>query len=308
MFMRPSGYTLIFMTALISGFAIFVNKFGIQGFNPFLYTGIKNALVAVALFSVIIAFYWKKELVKLDRKDWRDLFIIGTVGGSVPFLLFFYGLSITTAIEAAFVHKLMFLFVAVLAFIFLKERLTKKQIAASAGLLLGLFFLIGLPSTVDEGVLLILAATIFWSIENTFAKHVLKRLSGTMVAFGRMFFGSIIILAYLGITGELFLVSAFTVEHWIWTFISVAFLFAYVMTWYNGLKTVKVSEATAILILGSAVTAFLELSGLTPEKFLGGLIIVLSILFLVLASTGSAAMIKKLVLLKKEALYAIKRN
>jgi drug/metabolite transporter (DMT)-like permease len=80
------------------------------------------------------------------------------------------------------------------------------------------------------------------------------------------------------------------------------------MTWYNGLKTVKVSEATAILILGSVVTAFLELSGLTPEKFLGGIIIILSTLFLVLASTRSAAIIKKLVLLKKEALYAIKRN
>ncbi len=121
--MRFSGYTLIFMTALISGFSIFVNKFSIQGFNPFLYAGIKNALVAIALFSVIIAFHRRKELTKLTRTDWRDLFIIGAVGGSVPFLLFFYGLSITTAAKAAFVHKLVFLFVAALAFVFLKERL-----------------------------------------------------------------------------------------------------------------------------------------------------------------------------------------
>ena len=305
--MRPSGYTLIFMTALISGFSIFVNKFGVQGFNPFLYAGIKNALVAIALFSVIIAFHWRKELAKLNQKDWRDLFIIGAVGGSVPFLLFFYGLTITTAAKAAFIHKLMFLFVAVLAFVFLKERLTRKQMAATIGLLLGLFFLIGLPRTIDEGMLLILAATVFWSIENTFAKHVLKRLNGTIVAFGRMFFGSVIILAYLAMTGEIFLMSAFTAEHWMWTFISVAFLFAYVMTWYNGLKTVRVSEATAILMLGSAITAFLELSSLTPEKFLGAAIIVLSTALFVLTGVGSAAMIKKLVLLK-EALYAIKRN
>ena len=81
------GAWLVLATAIISGFAIFLNAFGVKGINPYLFTGTKNLLVAVFLLSTILLFKQFKELRKLERKDWLNLGLIGLTGGSIPFLL-----------------------------------------------------------------------------------------------------------------------------------------------------------------------------------------------------------------------------
>jgi len=64
--------------------------------------------------------------------------LIAIVGGSLPFLLFFTGLSLASAPSAAFIHKTLFIWVAFLAVPFLGERLGWAQICA-LGVLLGTF-------------------------------------------------------------------------------------------------------------------------------------------------------------------------
>ena len=59
----------------------------------------------------------------MGRGQWGALAAIGVIGGSVPFVLFFEGLSSATSPQAAFLHKTLVLWVAVLAVVFLGERL-----------------------------------------------------------------------------------------------------------------------------------------------------------------------------------------
>ena len=49
--------------------------------------------------------------------------MIGVIGGSVPFILFFNGLAMASAPSAAFIHKTLFVWVVLLAVPFLGERL-----------------------------------------------------------------------------------------------------------------------------------------------------------------------------------------
>ncbi|MBI2597878.1 MAG: DMT family transporter [Candidatus Diapherotrites archaeon] len=128
---ESKGITLVAMAALVSGVSIFLNKFAVAGLNPFVFTALKNVFVAVFLASVILLLGEMKSLKALSKKQWLKLALIGLVGGSIPFLLFFYGLKLTSAVNAGFIHKTLFVWVFVFASVFLKEKIGKKLIAGA---------------------------------------------------------------------------------------------------------------------------------------------------------------------------------
>ena len=256
------GYFLVFLTALISGFSIYINKFGVGIFkNPEIYTFLRVLLVAFILGLILVVFDFKK-VKNLRKRDWLLLVLIGLVGGSVPFLLFFKGLKITSSAEGSFIHKTMFLWIAILASVFLKEKIDRKFLFGALILLFANSLLLKkfhfLP---DRGDLLILIATIFWAIENTLSKYLLStsNLDGKTVAFGRMFFGTIFIWIYLIFTGQISEIFVLNLKQINWVLITGIILLFYVLTWYSGLKFIPVSKASAILLLGSPITTILNL-------------------------------------------------
>jgi drug/metabolite transporter (DMT)-like permease len=253
------GLMLVLATAVISGVSIFLNKFAVGGINSSVFTFSKNVVVSLLLISIVMALGRLKELKQLTKKQWSLIALVGLIGGSIPFLLFFKGLQITSSTTGSLIHKTMFLFVAVLAVIFLKEKLNKPILAATVLLVAGNFFLLGINTiSFDAGTLLILTATALWACENVLSKHMLRELSGNTVAFGRMFFGSLFILAFLAITGQLTLVAELTSSQLWWILATSLLLLGYVVTWYNGLKQVNVTIAASILALGLPVTTLLN--------------------------------------------------
>jgi drug/metabolite transporter (DMT)-like permease len=248
----------VFFTALVSGFSIFINSFGVKGFDSSVFTFSKNIIVALFLFSIILSLKQFNELKKLNKKQWLQLVSIGFIGGSIPFLLFFKGLQLTTGTTSAFIHKTIFIYITIFALLFLKEKLTKGLFLGAIMLLLGNYFMLRPDFNFSIGHILILIATIFWAAENTLAKYVLKELSGTIVAFGRMFFGSLFILTFLVFTHKLSLILLMSIRQYLWILVTAIFLLLYVFSYYNGLKHIKVTTAACILTLGSPITTMLN--------------------------------------------------
>jgi len=256
------GYFLVFLTAIISGFAIFINKFGVGVFKSSeIYTFLRVALVSLILGLILVISDFKK-IKNLKKREWIFLALIGLFGGCIPFLLFFKGLKITSSAEGSFIHKTMFLWVAILAIFFLKEKIDQKFLFGALILLFANALLLKNFSFVfDKGDFLILIATIFWAIENILSKYLLSNsnLDGKTVAFGRMFFGAIFILIYLILTNQTSQIFVLNLKQIIWVLITGIILLFYVLTWYSGLKFIPVSKATAILLLGSPITTLLNL-------------------------------------------------
>ena len=121
----PFGATALALgTMVISGVSVFISKIGVTVINnPIVYTTLKNTMVALLLMGLIIAVKKWAEVKSLTKPQWLKLLAIGVVGGSIPFALFFSGLSKTSAINAALIHKTLFLWVLLLAIPILKERL-----------------------------------------------------------------------------------------------------------------------------------------------------------------------------------------
>ena len=277
---KNKGFLLVLGTAFISGLSVFVNKFGIAVINPYIFTGLKNIIITLLIISWLLMMKDWKILKNLKQKQWLLLILIGLVGGFVPFLLFFKGLSMTSGVQAAFMHKTMFIYIAILAFVFLKEKISKNFLIAGLLLLLGNILLLKLTSySFGLGDVLILIATLFWAGENVLSKYMLNDLPSRIVIWGRMFFGSIFIILFLLMTNQIGLVSSLSINQLGWVMITSVLLFGYVCTWYSGLKYIKVSEAAVILLLATPITTLLSWMFLDKALLISQIIgIILSLL------------------------------
>jgi drug/metabolite transporter (DMT)-like permease len=202
----------------------------------------------------------------LNKKQWLKLVVIGIIGGSAPFLLFFKGLSLTATVNAAFIHKTLFIWVALLAIPFLKEKISSFQLLSFGTLLLGVYLFIRPENlTFGLGELLVFLATFLWAVENVIAKVTLREVKPLIVAWGRMFFGSIILLTYILLSGGISqLVSGSGIQI-VWLLLSGLILFGYVVTWYSALKFAPATVVSAVLVIAAPITAVLNMIFVTQQ-------------------------------------------
>ncbi len=280
------GIILAVLAACVSGVSIYINKFGI-GFwtNATAYTTVKNIVAVIFLTSVLLMFKKTQELKLLSKKQWLRLFIIGIIGGSAPFLLFFKALTLISASEAAFIHKTLFIWVAIFAYPLLKEKINYLQIFAF-GLLLFSIYLFASPLKWSFGVssLLALSATLLWAIETVVAKTILKEISSTTTAWARMFFGSLILILWIFITGDVYSIIPQTFNQIFWATSTGIILFVYVSVWYKALELAPATTVSSILVIAAPITTIIDglvLNGsLKTLKFIPLFIMLVSIILI----------------------------
>ena len=168
---RTTGIALAGLTAVISGFSIFINGYGVRRFDDATtYTTAKN-MVAATLVTALFLFWRHRNSgamqrpkaapeTVLPRPQRIGVFaLVAVIGGSLPFVLFFEGLSRATSTDAAFLHKTLVAWVAILAVVLLRERVGPLH------------------------QFLILAATLCWAVEVVVSRHVLQRGVGGLLIF-----------------------------------------------------------------------------------------------------------------------------
>jgi drug/metabolite transporter (DMT)-like permease len=257
-----TGVLLALATALLSGVSIWVNAFAVKQVpDPAVYTTIKNGIAAILLVALMAVTVRPVTIRSISSRAWAGLLVIGVVGGSVPFILFFTGLAQASAPSAAFIHKTLFVWVALLAAPFLGERLGGAQLAALGVLLVGQAFVLT-PAGVawGTGETMIAAATLLWAVETVVARRVLRDVPSAVVGACRLGIGLVVLAGFLGTTGRLSALAALSGTQWAWATLTGAFLFGYVATWFAALQRAPASLVTAILVLGAPVTAVIQLA------------------------------------------------
>ena len=253
-------YALI--TSVISGVSIFINKFAVSEVTPPLYfTSIKNIVVGIFIVSIVLSVGKWKELRKLSKKDIRNLLLIGLVGGSIPFYLYFEGLSKISAINGAIIHKSLVIWVALLAIPFLKEKMSKLQALAVFALFGSNFFVGGFSGfEFSRGEMLVLLATVFWSVENILSKKILSKIDTDIVVLFRMGFGSLNLMVATFISVPETIVKTLTLSYQqiFWILITAVLLFGYVSNWYKALKFSSAIFVTSVLVSSTLITNILS--------------------------------------------------
>lgn len=260
---RAAGIALAFVTAVISGVAIFVNGHAVRRFgDATVYTTAKNAVAGVLLLALALPVLNRSSSGGLPRSkpQWGWLLAIAVVGGSVPFVLFFEGLARAEATQAAFIQKTLVVWVALLAVPLLQERLGPAHVAAIALLLAGQAWLAGDAGTVvfGTGEALILAATLLWAVEVVIAKRLLASIGSRTVGAARMAVGTAVLLGWVAVSGRAHELWSLSADQWGWVLLTGLILTGYVATWFAALARAQAVDVTAVLVFGAVVTAVLS--------------------------------------------------
>lgn len=265
---RRAGVALAFGTACVSGVAVFVNSYGVRRVpDASVYTTAKNLVAALALVVAYAVADFRRPVVPATpaarrgaaRANRLGLVAVGVVGGGVPFVLFFEGLARAAGPQAAFLHKTLVVWVALLAVPLLGERLRPVHVGAIALLVWGQAQLAGGVGTLrGDGEALIVAATALWSVEVILAKRLLVGVASLTVGAARLGIGSLLLVGWLAATGRVDDLLGLASWQWGWAVLTGGLLAVYVATWFAALARAQAVDVTAALVAGALVTTALD--------------------------------------------------
>ena len=279
---RVPGVALAGATALVSGVSVFVNSYGVRaGATPAVYTTAKN-LVAVAVLSFVALIGWtvrtrrigsaaanfvttapEAREVPATRRwvEWLGLAYVGVVGGGLAFVLFFDGLAQSEPAPAAFWRDTLVLWVAVLAVLFLRERLRWWNFVAIVLLFSGEVVVSGGVGQLaaNRGELDVLISSALWALEVVIARRLLRTRSPATLAIVRMGLGALTLIVYLAASGSLGQLGAMNADQWHWALWTGLLLSAYVATWMSALARARATDVTSVLASSALITWLLQL-------------------------------------------------
>ena len=285
------GLALAAGTAVISGVSVYLNSYGVRSVpDAAVYTTAKNLVAAAVLLLAVTLWHGTRGARSVPgappspearRNSWGrrlGLAYVGVVGGGVAFIMFFSGLAQSSAQPAAFLHDTLVVWVAVLAWPFLRERVSGWNLLAIGLLVAGEVAVAGGTGqlSMGPGAGLVLGATLLWALETVVAKRLLGTLSPGRVAVTRMGVGVAVLLAYLGITGSFGGLLTLAPGQWSWALVTGLLLAAYVGTWMGALARARAVDVTSVLVGSVLVTTLLSaafgVGGLATEG--AGLVLV----------------------------------
>lgn len=265
---------LIVCATLAWGGTPAIMKLTLQEVPPF-----SLAFIRMFFASLILGAFVFRNL-KIQKADIGRFLLAAISGVTLNIGFFFLGLKLAPAINAALLIAAVPIFTLIGASIYLHEKVNAKLIIASALALIGVFVIIGKPDsstsiyTILGNVLLLLSA-VAWVVNEIVSKKLLRKYSGTIVAFYTMAIGSVTFLPlaiyeYFSNPGWIAGVSTTGILG-IFYGVFVASLFAY-WAWQVGLSKLSADSASFFFYIDPIFGAILAII-LLGEKITSGLII-----------------------------------
>ncbi|MCI0504130.1 DMT family transporter [Candidatus Micrarchaeota archaeon] len=292
------GIALALIAAIISGFSVFVNGAAVKLADPVAYAVLKNAGAFALVAAFMLAIGEWGSIRNLGRRQWLTLALIGVIGGSIPFAMFFQGLALGGASVSSFIFRSLFVFAGVFGYLILKEAPEPRDVAAGFAILAGNALLVSGDMLFGAGQLLVLGATALWALEYTISRKALAEIPPRTVMAFRMLFGSALLISFMGADGSLGSLMAMNAEAFQWLLLTSVILGGFMMAWYSALKRLPVHKAASILALGGIITAALEMlflgKSVSPVEALGLLLILLGVAVAARAVDGVLSVSRRL--------------
>ncbi|MEM3059674.1 MAG: DMT family transporter [Methanomassiliicoccales archaeon] len=170
-------------------------KIGVESIDPFLFSFLRFLFASILFIIVLLIFG------KFDLRLFGDKLIWGIAGfNSVALELQHLGMTMTTATNAVLLVDINVVFVAILAFFILSERITLSVIC---GLILGLLGVVVVSTNGDlslvlsgsfSGNALVFAAGILWAFYIVYQKKVLMKEIDVLLVTSNVILATTIIL------------------------------------------------------------------------------------------------------------------
>jgi len=196
-------------------------------------------------FAAVTAFAYtllSGKSVRIKGARLSDILSVGLIGTVFAPLAYFLGLTQTFAVNAALIAHLQPLFVSILGFLFLREKMHKHDVVG--GILIGIAVFLITGRTVDNivnlklgnlGDFVVLLATLGWASVAIPGKRLTRHLSSVVIVSYRFLVASIVFLPLLLFLNQLVIKSIYQV------ILGVTVGLGYIF-YYEGLKRIKAAQ------------------------------------------------------------------
>jgi len=272
---------------IVWGGSFIATKIVLRDLSPITIVWLRFSMGVVILGGAVI---FRKQFLLLNRNEWPYFALLGFLGITFHQWLQSNALQTSEASTTAWIVATTPVFMALLGWLVLKERLGWMKIAGILLAFLGVLLVvydgdlgaISLRSFGKPGDILILVSAINWTVFSVLSRPGLKRHPATLMMFYIMAFGWFFTSILFFRTESIFQVSNLTANGWI----ALAFLgifcsgLAYI-AWYDALQALSTAQTGVFLYiepLVAVVVAFLILGeAITAASLVGGGIIILGV-------------------------------
>jgi len=285
-----SGYLYILIGATLWGVSSVVAKsLFIIGLPPAELVQIRLTLATLTLLLVLLIFDKKRMIISL--KDVPYFFVLGFVGVAGVQFTYYYTISKIHVGPAVLIQYLSPVWVALYAFVFQKEPLSKRKIAALLLALLGCYFTVGgyrldLLRLNRIGIVSGLISSLFFSFYALYGEKGLKKYDPwTLILYG---FGFGAVFYWLLISPMRVIAGGYSLKIW------VAFLYIAIFStlipfglYFKGIERVRATRASITATwepVVAGLTAYFVLGEvLSPLQVVGGFGVIAAIVLLQMA-------------------------
>jgi drug/metabolite transporter (DMT)-like permease len=285
-----SGYLYILIGTTLWGVSSVVAKsLFIIGLPPAELVQIRLTLATLTLLLTLLIFDRKRMIISL--KDLPYFFVLGFVGVAGVQFTYYYTISKIHVGPAVLIQYLSPVWIALYAFVFQKEPLTKTKLAALLLALLGCYFTVGgyrldLFRLNRIGIVSGLISSLFFSFYALYGEKGLKKYDPwTLILYG---FGFGAVFYWLLISPMRVIAGGYSFKIW------VAFLYIAIFStlipfglYFKGIERVRATRASITATwepVVAGVTAYFVLGEvLSPFQVVGGFGVIAAIVLLQMA-------------------------
>ena len=258
------------------GIGFVITKPGMEQLPPMLINGLRWSVTGLVLV------WW----FPIPKKYLKELLILSFIGCTLQYSLTFSGLNIIDASSAVLFVQFEVPFGILIAFLWLKEKPSIKNLIGLVIAFTGLIVLSGTPSLQGKylGVILVLSGAFTWALAQVFAKPISERLNGIVItAWLGVLAGPQLILASQLIEGNV-VSNIRSADYQAWLIVLYLGLLMNVLgysIWYYVLGIYPVNKILPIMLLlpvTGVVTAIMFLGERPDLKvFFGGIVILFGV-------------------------------
>lgn len=173
------GYLYVIITMSAWGSTYVVSKFILGSVPPFTLLLLRYIVAAVVLYIIMM----KKGLSKIERQDYKYIFIIGFVGYFIGVGAQFVGTQLSNASMASLINSTNPIFIILFAVPILKEKITINKIISILAAMIGVYIIIGgvQGGSMLIGILACILAVSMWSLMSVVSKRATEKYNALTV-------------------------------------------------------------------------------------------------------------------------------
>jgi drug/metabolite transporter (DMT)-like permease len=199
--MKFPPHVLLILATILWGGNFVIGRAVSGEIPPFTLAFLRWCLAFLVFFP--IAFKQAKRDWEKFKEHWKIVLTLALTGVAAFNTLVYIGVHSTTSINASLMNSTTPIFIYILSFIFLKERLSRNQLLGTAISLLGVIFILSGGSleslrqfTFNKGDLIVIVAVFCWSIYSLLIKQYADRLPGFSTFLVSIAIGAIMLLPF----------------------------------------------------------------------------------------------------------------